>query len=329
MNVRFVDEDRHEIVKTALALGFKGKSFLVTGATGMIGRELIEALREITDESKIILLGRDIDRLKEVFGKSNMVYLTFNMLGHSEFNVDYIIHLASPTSSKYLSEYPVETIDFVYSSTKKMLDWGLNHHARVLYASSMEAYGQVYDEKKKQENDLGFLSLESTRSSYPAAKRMCELLCFCYFKEYGANVNCVRLSQTFGAGTSIEDSRIFGYFCRCVRDNKDIVLKTKGDTVGNYCYISDTIKAFFYVLSRGEAGLTYNVVGDDNRSTIFNLAQMICKEIADNKIKVIVDIDNTAIYPSPTKLNMDNSRLKKLGWSSKFNIMDMFRRMIG
>lgn len=328
MNNKYYREDLKDVIDTALSLGFKGKSFLVTGATGMIGSVLVDALRNITYEHCIYLVGRDVNKIKSVFGDGFNTY-DYKSIDSIDADVEYIIHLASPTTSSYLSNNPVETIDLIYSTTKQLLDFSMKHHSKFLYVSSMEVYGEIYDENIRGENDLGYISLTNTRNSYPEAKRLCELLCYSYYKEYGLDINVARLSQTFGAGTSIDDPRIFGYIARCIRDKKDIVLKTKGDSIGNYCYLSDALRALFYILSRGNNGETYNVVGDNTRSSIYDMAAMIAKELSNNAINVVVDIDTNELYPNPTKLYMSNAKLKGLGWKPKYNLLDMFKRMIG
>lgn len=324
----YINEDKKRLSDLAKELGFSNKSFLVSGATGMIGKIFVDVLLEITNPSNIIVMGKDIDECNRLFGNKGVEFSSFDTLNCINKHVDYVVHLASPTNSKYLSERPVEVIDFMYSSTRAILDFGNRVDSSVLFISSMEAYGEIHDEKTKKESELGYISLESTRSSYPESKRICELLIKSYSNEYGLKCYTARLAQTFGAGTPVDDSRIFGYFARCALNKQDIILKTKGDTFGNYTYIADTIASFFYILSNGKSGETYNVVGDGCRSTIYDMAELVAKKIADNSISVIVDENNSGQYPNSTKLNMSNKKLKSIGWRPKYNLLDMYRRML-
>lgn len=323
-----IEEDTVYLVEEAKKLGLTNKSFLVTGATGMIGKIFVNALRQITDDKKIYALGFDYQDSANVYQETNINLSSFDKLDEIEDDVDYIIHLASPTNPKFLKENPVETISFIYESTKHILEFAIKHESKVLYISSMEAYGEVFDENTKEESDLGYVNLSNARSSYPETKRLCELLCYSYSKEYGLDVCSIRLAQTFGAGTPSTDPRIFGYLGRCAVNKENIVLKTKGDSYGNYCYIADTLTAFLYVLAKGDSGETYNVVGDNCRSTIFDLSNLVARDIANNEIKIEFDLSNPGQYPNPTKLNMSNSKLKKLGWAPKYTLKEMFIRMI-
>lgn len=320
--------DKKHIVSEATKLGFSNKSFLITGATGMIGRILINSLRQLTADNKIYVLGFNLDEANNVYKDTQLNKTSFSQLDDMQCDIDFVIHLASPTNSQFLKEKPVETVDFIYTSTKEILDFALKHNSKVLYISSMETYGEVYDETLRDEKQLGYIDLSNTRNSYPEAKRLCELLCHSYFIEYGLDVKCVRLAQTFGAGTVQNDSRVFGYFARCVVNEENIVLGTKGDSYGNYCYIADTIDAFFYVLAKGKSGETYNVVGDNCRCTILELANLVKEKIANNKIDIKFNLSLGDKYPNPTKLNMDNSKLKSTGWTPKYNLEDMFANMI-
>ena len=323
-----IKQDLEYLTSEALKLGFANKSFLVTGATGMIGRMLVETLKRITKENNVIVLGINLKEAEEVYGGTKLVRSSFDSLNKIEQDVDFIIHLASPTNSRYMVEHAVETIDFIYSGTKQILDFALKHNSKVLYISSMEVYGEVLDSKLKTENDLGEISLLNRRSSYPEAKRLCELLCYSYNQQYGLPVCCARLAQTFGGGTIKNDPRVFGYMARCAINGESIVLNTKGDSYGNYCYLADTINAFFYILSNGIDGETYNVVGDNCRCTILEMANLVANTIFKKSIKVEIQINNSGLYPNPTKLNMDNQKIKSIGWTPKYDLPDMFRRMI-
>lgn len=326
--MKIIEEDRLHIRDTASKLGLSNKTFLITGATGMIGKNVVMSLTGITKEENIIVLGKDYEEAANVFAGHNFVISSFDLISNLNLKVDYIIHLASPTNSSFLNSCPVETIDFMYFSTKKMLDFAKGHQSKMVYVSSMEVFGQVFDEKKREEHELGLIDLENTRSSYSETKRLCELLCSCYAKEFGIDVMSARLSQTFGAGTSLEDPRIFGYLARCAKNKENIILKTKGESVGNYCYLSDTIEALLYILTKGQKGFVYNVVGDDNRSTIFDMATMVASQIANGSIDVVINVDPNNPYPSPTLLNMSNKRLKALGWTPRYSLIDMYKRML-
>lgn len=47
---------------------------------------------------------------------------------------------------------------------------------KIIYLSSMEAYGIIDKSEKVKENELGYLDLDNIRSCYPEGKRACEMI---------------------------------------------------------------------------------------------------------------------------------------------------------
>ena len=156
-------------------------------------------------------------------------------------SVDYIIHGASATSSKYFVSNPVETIYTALDGTSNILKFATEKKINgMVYLSSLEVYGTPEkDADLITENDYGYIEPLSVRSSYSEGKRMVECLCASYAHEYSVPVKIARLSQTFGPGVAYEDGRVFAEFARCALEQRDIVLHTQGHTVRSYCYTKD------------------------------------------------------------------------------------------
>lgn len=74
---------------------------------------------------------------------------------------------------------------------------------------------------------------------------MVECLCHSYAKEYGVPVKIARLTQTFGAGVSLEDTRVFAQFAKSIIKGEDLIMHTSGESSKPYCYTIDAIMAIF------------------------------------------------------------------------------------
>ena len=94
----------------------------------------------------------------------------------------------------------------------------------------MEVYGAPSDDHKIDETHGTNLDTMQPRSCYPESKRLCEILCASWQKEYNVPVRVLRLTQTFGPGVRYDDGRVFAEFARCAMEGRDIVLKTAGAT---------------------------------------------------------------------------------------------------
>lgn len=249
-----------------------------------------------------------------------------------EGDCDYIVHAAAVTASKVMVSDPVGTICTSIDGTEKMLQLAVEKKAKAfIYISSMEIYGQPTVGGKTAEKDLGYVDIENVRSCYPEGKRMCECLCTAYAAQYGVNVISARLAQTFGAGILPTENRVFAQFARSVMRGENIVLHTTGESEGNYVYTADAIAAIMTLLVKGKAGEAYNIANEDSHITIRNMAELVAREIAGEKIQVVIDIPEDSVslgYAPPVKMWLDASKMRELGWKPEIGLVEAYKRMI-
>ena len=313
-------------------------SALITGATGLIGSQLIKLFlclnRTKNAGIKIYALIRDDKKARKIF---NSVYHDINFIISDiktypsiDINVDYIIHGASITSSKAFIDKPVETIDTAYTGTRTMLEFAKTNNVKgFLYLSSMEVFG-ITDSREIKENDYGYIDILNPRSSYSESKRMCECLCACYANEYNLPVKIARLVQVLGAGVDYNDTRVAAQFARSVIENKNIILNTEGKMRRPCIYTRDAISGIYTVLLKGKNGEVYSVANADTTASISEIAVMIAEKIANKNIKVVYDINVPAEYAPNLNLNLNinTGRINALGWKAEVGIEEAYRRMI-
>ena len=315
-------------------------TYLITGVTGMIGglvfEKLISSKEYIWGNVKIIAIVRNASKFNDIYWSvdlKNVIIVEQDICKpiYIDENVDYIIHCAATTESTYMISNPVEVADGIIIGTKNILDFAKSKKIKsMVYLSSMEVYGIVEDDNRKKEDELGTIILTESRSCYPLAKRMAEHYCNIYFKEYDVPVKVARLAQTFGKGVRITDNRVYMQFAKAVVDNTDIVLKTDGKSIGNYCDSTDVIKAIFLLLDKGENGEIYNVVNEHNTMSIYEMAQLVVKNITDSRIKVVVNPENrsTTGYAPSTGLHLSSQKIQELGWKPEKDIVSMYENII-
>lgn len=314
----------------------KGKTVLVTGATGLIGVFLVRSLLAI-GKIKVIAVVRNKIKARDIFSNislDNLKIVVGDVTQRIDIpeQVDYIFHCASITTSKTMIEKPVETILTSVDGTKNILNLAKEKDCRsVVYISSMEMYGSFDDlDHEVCETDLGYVDPLKVRSNYPESKRLCENMCMAYFSEYNVPVKIARLAQTFGAGILPGENRVFAQFARSAIEGKDIILHSKGQSEGNYCYLSDCTTGLLTILLKGKNGEAYNVSNPNTHMRIVDMANMVAEKIADNKIKVVFDIpdDNRYGYAADTKMKINSDKLQALGWQPKVGLEEAYRRMI-
>lgn len=338
MSTKTLNEDLREIISNPLINWdkLKNKSIFITGGTGLIGSILVKSIllknKLENTNIKMFLLVRNKDEAERIFGKNDSIdYIVSNIQDYKpvEMKFDYIIHGASPTKSKFFVENPVETNDIAVLGTKNILEQAkISKVESFIYMSSMEMYGTI-DSENVTEEMQGFINPLEVRSSYSLGKRMCELYSYSYFKEYNIPVKIARIAQTFGAGISQKENRVYKIFADSILEKKDIVLKTKGTTIINFSYTTDTVIGLLYILLNGKNGEAYNLVSEKTGMTIFDSAKWLAEKYGENKVNVIVEEpnENNGFAPD-NKMILSNEKLKKLGWKPKYNLKQGYERLL-
>ncbi len=321
-------------------------TILITGATGYIGSMVVKKIfidsKRGEGIEKLLLLVRDREKAEALFAAELLkvpVELQFIECELESLDIelidlpiDYVIHCAAPTTSAYMISHPVETADGIVLGTRNILELACKKNVKsMVYLSSMEAYGSVADiGRTRTEEELGKISLDSVRSCYPLGKRMAEHYCYIYAKEYGVPVKIARLAQTFGTGVRLEDNRVYMQFARAVVEKRDIVLKTEGSSVGNYCAIEDAVNAILTILDKGVVGECYNVVNEANTMRIKEMAQLVAQQVADGAIQVRIELEDAAKtgYAPNTELLLSGQKLRALGWLPTKSLAEMYRDVI-
>lgn len=305
----------------------KDKTFLITGATGLIGKYLIDLIMYKNNTEnlncKIIALGRDKSKAKERFANcydSELFKFYETDINEKicveEEKVDFILHAASSTHPLQYSNYPISTITANVIGTKNILDLAVKTNTtRVVFASSVEIYGENRgDVDAFDESYLGYINCNTLRAGYPESKRTGEALCQAYIKEKGLDVVIPRLSRIFGPTILSTDSKALSQFINKAVNDEDIVLKSEGTQYYSYTYVADAVSAILCILFNGENGEAYNVSDSSYDITLRDLATLIAKHV--NR-KVVFDLpseEERKGYSTATKAIMNSSKIKELGW---------------
>lgn len=331
---KILEQDVREFVGNfALSEQFADSTFLVTGATGLIGSTLIRCLLGLKKGIKVIAPVRNYRKAVTMFPNISDV-LEFVECDLQTYDygsieaVDYIVHCAAPTSSKFFVDKPVETFDTIVKATSKLLDYAKCHSVKsFVYLSSLEVYGSISDDNLPVTEDVqGYLDPMSVRSSYPMAKRAAENLCCLFAAEYGLPVKVARLTQTTGAGIAKDDNRVIAQFARLAAEGKDIVLHTTGEAARPYCYTTDAISAILYILLEGENGQAYNVANEETYISARGMAEYLKRNFNSN-INVRIELNDNMGYAPVTKLRLSAEKLILLGWRPRYNLKNIFIKL--
>ena len=322
----------------------ENSSIAISGATGMLGSLLIDAL--MTRNKKhglgcmVYAMGRNQTRLEQRFAAwrdawgSHLLFVEqdinqpITMGGPSE--LDYVIHLASNTHPVAYATDPVGTVMANVIGTQNMLELAVKRHAkRFAFASSNEIYGENRgDVELFDEAYCGYIDCNTLRAGYPESKRCGEALCQAYRKQYGLDVVIPRFTRSFGPTLLASDTKAMSQFLRNALNGENIVLKSAGTQYYSYTYAVDAIAGFLTVLLKGENGEAYNIASEKCDIRLKDLAQTIASLAG---VKVVFDLPNAteqAGFSKATKARLDAAKLQSLGWTAKYNLPQGIERTL-
>ena len=182
---------------------FKDKNILVTGGTGMIGRELVQLLLDRGAKIRVASLDEPVDFFEEVeFHKVDLTnYENCEMVCEG---MDYVFHVAGIKASAEMPKikplnYFIPLVKFNINMMEAAFKAGVNWY---LYTSS---YGVYTPSEISHEDDM-WKTFPSENDKLPGwAKRMGELQAEGYKIQYGwENISIVRPANVYGKWDNFE-----------------------------------------------------------------------------------------------------------------------------
>lgn len=337
---------RGEIEKIAAApLSWEklsGKTLLVTGATGFIGSFIIRALMLKNERDglgvKVIALVRSEDKARSLYGeyeeKGMLSFLVQDVCEAlpTDRRADFVIHCASNAAPREYSLYPVETMKTNFFGTMNLLDYAKAVQAEsFLYVSTIEIYGTTHGLDTIPEDVYGEIDAMKIRSCYPLSKKGCETLCASYADEYGLDIKIGRLSYIFGPGMKPGDSKIVALFPKCIADGEDIVMKSKGEQLRSYTYVTDAVTGLLTVLLEGKNGEAYNIASKLCITTIAGIAHTLVDAYPEKGLKVIFDLPTEQEAKGFSLIEnavLSSEKLENLGWQPETDLVTGLKKVV-
>ena len=330
-------EDLQNILKIKGIEQIKDKSFLITGATGMIGTCMIDTLMLFNSQGagiKVYAVGRSkakaSSRLGEYYDEECFHFIEQDVRYPfpNELKVDYILPLASNTHPLAYAQYPIETVEINVKGAENSLKKAVECGATVLYPSTVEVYGNAIGKDEFTEDYTGKLNLATSRACYTESKRLSEALCQSYISERGTKVKIGRLSRIFGPTILESDSKASSQFMFKALQGENIILKSEGKQFFSYTYVADAVSALLYILIHGENGQAYNISVDSCNVHLRDFASACSKWAGKEVVFQLPSDTEKKGFSIATQALLNNSKLKALGWESTLGIDEAINRTL-
>lgn len=316
------------------------KVILITGASGLVGRYLIEVLlkRNIVykTHTRIIAVGRNEEHFQKRFaGVSGIEEVTF--LKHDiqkpfdyQGKIDLIIHMASNTHPKLYATDPIGTEMTNILGSYYLLELASkNTDCKFIFTSSGDIYGDNNSTKEYlSEHDCGYIDCNTLRAGYIEGKRASEALCNAFHESRGVNFMIARLCRIYGPTMNLSDSKAISQFIYKAVTKENIVLKSTGTQTFSYLYIYDVVTALLTIITNGKSGEAYNIADNKQVISLRNLAELLA-EIADSKVEyALPDSIEKKGASSFQNVKLDGKKLRELGWESSYDMKEGLKRTV-
>ena len=178
-----------------------------------------------------------------------------------------------------------------------------------LYVSSSCVYNEGSEETR--EEDVLDSTPERVNEGYGWAKRIGELQCRYYAKEYGMRTVIVRPANIYGPSYDwsrpVEDMHVIpALIVKMLRGHKEITVWGNGSQTRTFQYEEDCARKIVAVMEKGGSGEAYNLGGDER--SIFYVAQNI-KELTRWNGKLVFSKSKPS---GPKRKAQDASKINKL-----------------
>jgi GDP-L-fucose synthase len=242
----------------AIAEDLNGKSILVTGGTGLIGRQIVRLLCDAGAVVKIVSLDKIIvdERAEHILGDLT----EFSLCKEITSGMDYVFHIAGIKGSVDLPKAKPASffVPLLMMNTNVLEASRINGVKKAVFSSSIGAYASAEVFKESEGEDREPMDL-----SPGWAKRMGELQVKAYRTQYGLdNFAVVRPCNVYGPGDTFDPVTamvIPSLMYRIHHGEDPLMVWGDGSAIRDFAYSEDvaigTIQALYYGTDSGFVNL--------------------------------------------------------------------------
>jgi GDP-L-fucose synthase len=239
---------------------------LVTGGTGLIGRQVVDMLCNAGAQVRIVSL--DQIKVNDMAEHITGDLTSFELCKHVTRDIDFVFHLAgikgsAKVSQTHLASHFVPTLMF---NVNVLEACRINKVQKVVYTSSIGAYtnAEVFEEEEPGD----FYNAPMDFAGW--AKRMAELQIHAYKVQYGIeNFAIVRPSNVYGPGDNFDPDNAMvvpTLMYRIYHKEDPVVIWGDGTAVRDIVYSRDVAEGVILALYHGTKGRYVNLGGGQGYS---------------------------------------------------------------
>jgi len=311
---------------------FEGKKVLVTGGMGFIGSNLSRRLVELGAEVTIVdnmdpSGGANTFNISDI--ESNLALTVGDVKDKLAMKwcivgQDYIFNLAGQTSHQDSMTYPYRDLEINTCAQLTLLELcrEYNRDVKIVFASTRQLYGRPRYLPVDEKHPVNPIDVNGVN------KWAGERYHILYNNIYGIKSSVLRLTNTYGPGMRIKDSRqmFLGIWIKLILEGTPFEV-WEGHHLRDFTYVDDVVDAFLLAAKNEKAnGQTYNLGG--YRISLKMLGEMLIEINTKGKyIEKELPLERKKIdigdyYSDYTKIKTE------LGWVTKIGLYEGLGRTL-
>jgi nucleoside-diphosphate-sugar epimerase len=306
-----------------------GARILFTGATGFIGRWMLEALVRAPVDVGLTVLSRDPAgfALRAPHLAARCTLVAGDVLHGFDLppgRFTHVIHGATDASAHLTATDPRRMFDTVVLGTRRLVDLAVAHDARLLFMSSGAVYGRQPGECSHVAEDWpGGPDPRDAGAVYAEAKRAAEMVIAAAIRQRGLEAVSARIFALLGPLLSLDTHFAAGNFIRDAIAGRRITVEGSGQAVRSYLYAADMAVWMWTLAIAAPGGATLNV-GSEQAVSIAELAHLTARVLGAPGVDVLGRPDpgwNPGRYVPSTRLARET-----LGLTATIDLATAIRR---
>ena len=259
---------------------FSGKNALVTGGTGLIGRQVVDILCDAGANVKIVSLDRirGNDKAEHIYGDLT----SFDFCKDMTKDMHFVFHVAGIKGSIEVTKAKPASflVPLLMMNTNVLEACRINRVQKVVYTSSIGSYASAEVLKESESLDGPPMDM------FPGwAKRMAEMQIQAYNIQYGIdNFSIVRPCNVYGPGDNFNPENamvIPSLIYRIYHKEDPVVVWGDGTAIRDFAYSRDVAEGVILALHYG-TGAGFVNLGSGRGYSIMELVETLSSFIGFN-----------------------------------------------
>lgn len=289
----------------------KKKTIAVTGATGFVGRHLVEYLEK--EGFTVRLLHWSGEKLRKDTNAYRGDLLKDKNLNSFLKKSACVVNLVGGYYPPFEEQIKLNvlTLDNLCRAVVR------NNVKKIIHVSAAAAYGEKEGKRYKETDVL------NPTTTYGLSKKMAEEVLEYYYRTHDLDVVILRPPNIYGPGS---DHGVIANFTKSSKEEKCVTIFGDGKQKRDFLYVGDFIRAITKSINYRPGGFEVFNVGSGRSYSILEVVSVIEKVLGE-KIKINTEKE-TGIATRDVSVNIEKIK-SKIKWRPKISLVDGLNIMMG